>query len=294
METKGAVLGCRNDGYKEDERIIVCLSSMVETFDEVLFCDWGSPANSGPILWKLKDQIPKTGKIKHFIIPEEVVNEITKENKNISPYAFILAQNILLRRCTADWITSTVIDIIAPKKEYLDSFVSKANKNTFYSISRREAEYENLEKIGFENWKEFRNKMDIESIPRCITAQVTPNDKYSLINCCGDFQLAHRDVWHKIKGFEEQMLYACFGDTNIQKKSVLNGYSLEAHFDLPLYHLSHKNMVPQGGNLDTLHDNAKKLPQLYNDPWEWVEWFTESQNDDSWGFANTEIEYEII
>ena len=28
-ETKAIVLGCRNDGYKEDERVVTCLTSMV-------------------------------------------------------------------------------------------------------------------------------------------------------------------------------------------------------------------------------------------------------------------------
>jgi hypothetical protein len=284
-ETRAIVLGCRNDGYKEDERVVTCLTSMVETFDEVWFCDWNSPADKGPLLWKLKDQIPKTGKIRHFVIPEDVVKIITNGDEKISPYAFILAQNILIRRCQTDWITSTAMDIIAPKKEYMDDFIAKANKNTFYSVSRREAEYPELEKMGFENWREFRDKMDAESEPRHFPAKVTPNDEYSIINCCGDFQTAHKDIWHNIKGFEEQMLYACFGDTNIQKKAVLNGYNLEAYYDLPLYHLSHKGM----GN-----DGTSPSKQYYNDAWDWVEFFKETRNTDSWGFGNTEIEYEVI
>ena len=101
------------------------------------------------------------------------------------------------------------------------------SKNTFYSISRRDVEYSELEKIGFDKWREFRDKMDIEVPAIYYPAKITPNDNYSLINCCGDFQFAHKDVWHKIKGYEEKMIYACFQDTNIQKKAVLNGYDLE-------------------------------------------------------------------
>jgi hypothetical protein len=285
METTAVALGCRNDGWKEDERILVCLTSMVETFDEVWFCDWNSPSKEGPILWKLKDQLPKTGKIRHFIIPENVVKVLTSTCPDISPYAFILAQNLLIKRCKADWIVSTAMDIIAPKKESFNNFISNADRNTFYTLSRRDVEYSGLEQMGFNNWREFRDKMDIESKPRHSPAKVTPNDNYSLINCCGDFQLAHRDVWNKIKGFEEQMTYACFNDTNIQKKAVLNGYNLEAEFNVPLYHLSHKGM----GN-----DGSSPSKQKYNDAWEWVEFFTESQNDENWGLGNTEIEFEII
>jgi hypothetical protein len=280
-----ALLNCRNDGYKEDERFIVCLTSMVETFDEVWYCDWNSPSDKGSMLWKLMDHIPKVGKIRHFIIPENVASIITEDNPKIGKFSYILPQNILLRRCEADWIVSTAMDIIAPKKEHFEAFVSKANKDTFYSVSRRDIEYSDLEKAGFKNWKQFRDKMDIESQPRYWPAKVTPNDNYSLINCCGDFQFAHKNIWRKIKGFEEQMVYACFQDTNVQKKAVLNGYNLEAYYDLPLYHLSHKGM----GN-----DGSSPSKQHYNDAWEWVEYFTESQNTDSWGFGDTEIEFEII
>jgi hypothetical protein len=54
---------------------------------------------------------------------------------------------------------------------------------------------------------------------------------------------------------------------------------------LPLYHLSHKGM----GN-----DGTSPSKQHYNDAWDWVEFFKETRNTDSWGFGNTEIEYELI
>jgi hypothetical protein len=285
MEKTAILLGCRNDGYKEDERVIVCLTSMIETFDEVWFCDWNSPKENGPLLWKLKDKIPHTGKIKHFIIDENIAQLLTHYNSKVSPFNGVLSQNIMLRRCTADWVVCSTMDIIAPKKEHLNIFLSKANKDTFYSISRRDIEYNDLEKIGFENWKQFRDELDNTSQSRHFPAKVTPNDNYSLINCCGDFQLAHKNIWNKIKGFEEQMLYSCYNDTNIQKKAVLNGYNLEAYFDLPLYHLSHTGM----GN-----DGSSPSKQHYNDPWKWIEYFTESENDDNWGLSDTEIEYEIF
>ena len=285
MDKTAILLGCRNDGYKEDERIITCLTSMIETFDEVWFCDWNSPEDKGPLLWELKDQIPQTGKIRHFVINKEIASLLTNHNPNVSPFNGVISQNIMLRRCEADWITCSTMDIVAPSKENFNEFLSTVDKNTFYSVSRRDVDYSELEKIGFENWKEFRNKMDIESQPRIFPDKVTPNDDYSLINCCGDFQFAHKDIWNKIKGFEEQMIYSCFNDTNVQKKAVLNNFNLIAHFDLPLYHLSHTGMS---------NDGSSPSKQHYNDAWDWVEWFTESKNTDNWGLKNTEIEYEII
>jgi hypothetical protein len=132
MEKTAILLGCRNDGYKEDERIIACLTSMIETFDEVWFCDWNSPKENGPLLWKLRDKIPQTGKIRHIVITEDIADYLNNNNPNVSPFNGVISQNIMLQRCKADWIVCSTMDIIAPKKEYLDNFIySHINKDTF-------------------------------------------------------------------------------------------------------------------------------------------------------------------
>jgi len=280
-----ALLYVRNDGYKEDNRVIVCLKSMLDTFNEVFLLDWNSPKDKNPLLWEIEDKLPKTGRLKHIVIPPDAASALTGHDSNAQVCTQVLSTNIMLRRCDADWIVATTIDIIAPSKDELHEFLSKANKDTFYTVSRRDFEIEELEKYGFKNWKTYRDYLDETSTERRFPAKVTPNDKYSIINCCGDFQLAHKDVWNTIKGFEEKMIYACFQDTNVQKKAVLNGFNLEAVYNLPLYHMSHKGM----GN-----DGSSPSKQTYNDAWDWVEFFEESQNTDNWGFANIEIEYEII
>jgi hypothetical protein len=280
-----ALLYVRNDNYKEDERVIVCLKSMLDTFDEVFLLDWNSPKDKNPLLWEIEHKLPKTGRLKHIIIPPDAAKVLTNNDPNAQACTQVTATNLMLRSCDADWIVATTIDIIAPNKDKFQEFLSKANKNTFYTVSRRDFEIEELEKHGFEDWKSYRDILDSTSQERRFPAMVTPNDKYSLINCCGDFQLAHRNVWNTIKGFEEQMIYACFQDTNIQKKAVLNGFDLQAVYDLPLYHMSHKGM----GN-----DGSSPSKQTYNDAWDWVEFFEESQNTDNWGFVNVEIEFEIV
>ena len=280
-----ALLYVRNDNYKEDERVLVCLKSMLNTFDEVFLLDWNSPEGKNPLLWEIEYKLPKTGRLKHMVIPPDAAKALTNNDPNAQACTQVISSNLMLRRCDADWIVATTIDIIAPNKDKFHSFLSKADKNTFYTVSRRDFEIEELEKHGFENWESYRDILDTTSQERRFPAMVTPNDKYSLINCCGDFQLAHKDVWNNIRGFEEQMIYACFQDTNIQKKASLMGHGLEAIYDLPLYHMSHKGM----GN-----DGSSPSKQTYNDAWEWVEWFEESKNTDTWGFSNIEIEFETI
>ena len=280
-----ALLYVRNDGYKEDERVIVCLSSMLDTFDEVILLDWNSPEGKNPLLWDIKNQLPKTGRLKHYVIPPSAATSLTYEDPNAQACTQVISSNLMLRRCDADWIACTTIDIIAPEKEKFLNFIDKCSKNTFYTVSRRDFEIEDLEKYGFDKWKEYRNHLDSISQPRYFPAMVTPNDHYSIINCCGDFQFAHKSVWDSVRGYEEQMIYACFQDTNIQKKAVLNGFGLEAIYDLPLYHMSHKGMS---------NDGSSPSKQYYNDAYDWVERFNESQNNNNWGFADIEIEFEVF
>jgi hypothetical protein len=277
------IIYSRNDGYKEDDRVVTCINSMVETFDEVWYVDWNSPEDKGSLLWKLEDRIIKQGKIKHIIIPPSIASQLTPSDASV--VNGLIPPNLVVRRTDADWIVNTTIDIIAPKREIFEAFLAKADKNTFYTLSRRDIEIEDVANFGFDKWKEYRDILDQTTEERRFYAQVTPNDRYSIINCCGDFQLASKHVWNTIKGYEENMYYACFPDTNIQKKAVLNGFNLEAIYDIPLYHMSHLGM----GN-----DGSSPSKQKYNDPWKWVEYFNESENTENWGLNGVEIEYETI
>jgi hypothetical protein len=277
------IIYSRNDGYKEDDRVVTCINSMVETFDEVWYVDWNSPEDKGSLLWKLEDRIIKQGKIKHIIIPPSIASQLTPSDASV--VNGLIPPNLVVRRTDADWIVNTTIDIIAPKREIFEAFLAKADKNTFYTLSRRDIEIEDVANFGFDKWREYRDILDQTTEERRFYAQVTPNDRYSIINCCGDFQLASKHVWNTIKGYEENMYYACFPDTNIQKKAVLNGFNLEAIYDIPLYHMSHLGM----GN-----DGSSPSKQKYNDPWKWVEYFNESENTENWGLNGVEIEYETI
>lgn len=290
-----SIVFSRNDGFKEDKRCIAHFLSCLETFDEVVYIDWNSDVDKGSLLWRLEDRLPKTGKIKHIIIPPSAVEKLI-----VSPEAFkvneTLTRNIGMVRSEGDWIVNTNIDIIPPTREDLVNFIKKANKDTFYTISRREAPLEVFDKYKAEEWKEFYKEL-CETIPeRHFPAKVTPNDNYSLINCCGDFQLAHRDIWMKIRGFEEGMDKFCFIDTNVQKKAVLEGYGLRAEYNPPLFHIEHGayNITKDGEKEKSDKWHNKSQDKKFNDAMKWVEHFQTTENSNSWGLSNTDIEIEIF
>lgn len=285
---------CRNDGYKDDKRGLIHFLSALETFDEVIYIDWNSPLDKGSYLYNFIDQLPITGKFKHIIIPPDVARLLTRDDSKAQKCCESIARNIGIRRAEGDWIVSTNLDIIIPKKDDLDEIISKLDKNTFYTISRREAPKELIEKYG-NDWKNLRDVLYNTIPPRYFPAQVTPNDKYSLINCCGDFQLAHRDVWEKIKGFEENMIYACYSDSNVQKKAVLENCNLQILYSPPLFHMEHGSyFTKEDGTRTSDQGNYSGDSQAYNDPWYWIEYFNKSENDENWGLKDIEIEIEIF
>ena len=282
----------RNDGYKDFERGLIHFKSMVRAFDEVNYVDWNSP--NGSFIWEIEDKLPKKGKIKHYCIPSNVVSQIIFD-ANAQKCNESLSRNIAIRRSDADWIVSTNLDVIPPTKQELKKLIKKLDKNTFYTISRREAPKD----IIYNSKTENRLRENLANIPaRHFPAKVTPNDNYSLINCCGDFQIAHRDVWNKIKGFEEEMIYACFVDTNVQKKAVLNDYNLKVLYEPALYHMEHGAYFTKADGTrvqDEENTGAYKgETNAYNDAFKWVENFQSTKNMDSWGLNEVEIEVEVI
>ena len=280
----------RNDGYKEKERFAIHLTTLLETFDEVNYVDWNSPTQS--FLYEVLDMIPKTGRLKHFVIPPSV-HQMYADSISDFPKCFVsVAFNLALRRTDADWVVATTTDNIPPTKEELHDIINSGDNNTFYTISRRDIEYTDV-LANMNNLTEYRQYLKETTQPRYYNARVTPNDDYSLINCCGDFQLAPRKVWWDIKGLEENMFYNCFVDTNVQKKAVLAGCKLQAIFDTPMYHMSHDNILPQA-HTTKLHVNATKKPPIYNDSYKWVEVFTTSENVSDWGLGDVDIEFEMI
>ena len=264
---------------------------MLETFDEVVYVDWNSDNRSA--LYEIIDDIPKTKRLKHFIIEPDIAKILTKLDPDASACCCGIAANIAIRRSDAEYIVASMMDVIPPNRKIFENFIKSTNKHTFYSLSRRDINYQDIIS-NKNNLDEYIDYLNVTSSPRYFPAKVTPNDVYSMFNCPGDFQFATKNVWLKLKGFEEDMVYGCYVDTNIQKKSILNGFDLVPIYDVPLYHMSHRGMSADGFSPSKKH---------YNDPMKWVEYFDKvysngkfllSENENTWGISDVEIEYEVI
>ena len=285
-----AIIVSRNDNYGGhlNERATYCFNSAIDTYDEVIYVDWNSPTHS--LLYDIKDNINFKGNFKHFVIPPKAAKQLT----NFDPYAQIccevLARNIGLRRAEGDWLVSTNIDIIHPRREELEETINKLDQNSFYTISRRATDWEQIKKfhnneIPFDQWKSLRDYLISGSEERHFEETTVTGDDYSIINCCGDFQISTKNIWNSVRGMEEDLIYSLYADTNVQKKAAMHGFGLKALYSPALFHIEHGK--GGGGFLDGINKKT-------NNPYRAIIHQNLTQNPDTWGFSDIEIEYEKI
>lgn len=303
----GCVIPVRNDGYGKigdytlNDRATYCINSAIHNYDVVYLVDWNSPAH--PLLWDIKNDISFKGNLRHIIIQPEDAKLLTNNDPDAAVCCEVLCRNIGIRKLindNIDWIISTNIDIIAPNRSELNDLLvnNTINNNTFYTISRRGVDWNTITKffvdndiernsknLSFKSW-ELLQKYLVNNIPeRHYGEAVVKGDNYSLINCAGDLQIAHKDIWNTIRGFEEELIYTLYSDTNVQKKAVMHGFELKALYNPALFHINHGK--GGGGFMDGIN---KKV----NDMGRAVIFQHHTQNSSDWGFSNIEIEYESV
>jgi len=287
-----AVIVSRNDNYggRLNERATYCLNSAIGTYDEVIYVDWNSPTHS--LLYDIRDDINFKGNLKHFVISPEIATILTNHDPDAQKCCEVLARNIGIRRAEGDWIVSTNIDIIHPRRDDLNNLIPELSPETFYTISRRHTDWNIINKFDNwaysevkEYWRDVRNYLIQNSEERHFDESTIKGDDYSIINCCGDYQLASREVWYEIRGFEEALIYSLFADTNVQKKAVMHGFGLKALYNPALFHIEHGK--GGGGFLDGVNKRT-------NDHYRAILGQNKTENTESWGFGNTDIEFEVF
>jgi hypothetical protein len=189
-----------------------------------------------------------------------------------------IGRNVGIRRAEGEYIISTNIDIISTPLNY-----SLLDESTFYTVPRRDID-EGFH-LGFNSFKELYksiwNNKDLYQQKQKIESST---DIWSLILCCGDYQIGHRNVWGKMKGFEESILFGCGIDTNVMKKASFhsNIKILDEHY---IFHLNH-------GKSSNRDDDEEIAPMSNQE--NIIQKFTITENSDNWGMFNEDLPIEII
>ena len=136
MIKTSAVIVSRNDNYGGylNERASYCIQSSIDTYDEVIYVDWNSPTHS--LLYDIQDNIKFRGNLKHIVIPPSVVPSLTNYDPDAAVCCEVLGRNIGIKRATGDYIVSTNIDIIAPKRDELEKIIPTLEPSRIFSIKR--------------------------------------------------------------------------------------------------------------------------------------------------------------
>lgn len=272
----------RNDDYSGNlhQRMIPSLNHFTSLYDEVVYVDFNSP--NGSYIEVIKDKLNKTGKLKCITVTPEDVIKINPSYKN--KFIEVLARNIGIRRATGDYILSSNPDIVCERPN-----LEEVRDDVFYAAARRDIPIELYTQIDERHLPKFLldNQEHFSKKPRVVDNNGNPiwdpNDRWSVVVCCGDYQFGHKDIWYKIRGFEESAVGRCYADSNLMKKAALNGFKIDEMI-LPVFHLNHNTE-----KYITNDKNSEKNCQIT-----YVQNFTETKNDVYWGCANASFKENII
>ena len=294
-----AVFFSRNDIHTHDAlRIAMALESMSRVVDEIVYVDWAS--ENEPLL--LRSDVSELltahtlAKVVMIIVPPDQARELLPEEvrsaSDIMKHSHSIARNIGIRRARGDYIISTNMDIVFPLDGLHDIMRDDDENGTMYTIHRKDVESDFattlFEQLGVVVAQQIlgkyveRRNAEIDRNPVAYfrrealkqlaggSALYEAHMKYSRIFNCGDFQMAHRSVWHEIRGFEELMCDGPMGtDSVVQKKCPRIVVLTEPH----VLHLSH--VQRNGGQANQM---------LY-----WLLDFNRTRNGRDWGAFNHPI-----
>jgi len=293
--TYGAAVVAKNDDYGGNliERATYALNSMLKSFDEVFYVDWGSEGIS--LIEELKHDLSNKHKLKYIEVSPEKSAEILSKMPNPQGIAHqsVLEQigrNMGLRRLNTDFLVSTNIDVLVPSNEQLIMFTQtdllSPGPKRMISLEHVRAAGSRTEDVHSVLVRDVEENRE----PFCTPGygqqgEIHGDDKWSLVNGCGDFQIGHRDVWYGIKGFEESLIGRGYGDTNVHKKATLYGFEIGISYGFHVFHIGHDGGIAGGGG-GSVGD--------WNDPLFAVWNFNSTTNTDSWGMIDEDFEVKTL
>lgn len=239
------VVVSRNDNHGKNmlKRMQYSIYTNIEIFEklgievEYIVIDYNTDKKE-----KLKDLFTfknsKFVKVKFIEIPPSF-HEQFKDYEKL-PVNNMVARNIGIRRAKGEFVLATGIDIIFSKElvkkmeNLKKGFIYRANR---YDVNRAilECKFKDGEEI-----LKFCEKNIIDIHFNTNRGKFIPNTNIPMLhtNNCGDFQLAHRDIWFRLRGYPEIDLMGTHVDTLFEYMVYLSGIKEEV-FEEKIYHIDH-------------------------------------------------------
>lgn len=280
-----AVIVSRNDNYGDNlhHRAKLVLTDALSKYDEVVYIDW-KPVNDISLIDAIKKEIPHANKLKHIKIDKSAIEKYLPNCINYSIVETV-GRNVGIRNTSMDWIVSTNIDVVTNNLN-----LDELNKNCFYTGRRMDVKIDHHIncKDTAEMWNVLNRNQYAKKPSTVVNGQPIwdPGDIWSLVVCCGDFQIAHKNVWDNIRGFEESITGRVGADANIMKKAKVMGFDTAIFETVNVYHLNHATVsYKQPGEILPINN-------VYDVVAGWTP--TTTENKENWGMRNLNLTVEVI
>lgn len=248
-----AVTVGRNDDYMPDfrQRLLATIDWNIRyLISEFIFVEWNPPSDRE----LLSIELTKTFDcLRAYVVPAEIHASMC-ENPNVKLLEYH-AKNVGIRRAQSPWIIST----------NADAAVGLDSVNTLLNSELRADELWTAERWDIP-WRE-NVQTEIGLFGSLRYRRLIPYERLGT----GEFCLASRDLWHRARGFDEQMVRHRIGcDVRGTAQMVAHGGSIKRVGTV--LHLTHptsctENIQPHHGELAT----PEGVPY---------------QNSEHWGLSN--------
>jgi hypothetical protein len=222
-----AVTVGRNDDYMSDfrERLLGTLAWNIKYLvSEVVFVEWNPPADRE----LLSLELTRTFKcLRAYVVPREIHDQIC-QNPNINLLEYH-AKNVGIRRAQSPWILSTNADAAVGLDSVNKLLNTQLDPTVLWTAERWDIPWrENQQReIGF--WGSLRYRR---------------HNPYARLGT-GEFCLASRSLWHRARGFDEQMVRHRYG-CDIRGTAQMMAHGASVRRVGTVLHLTHPTSCTEG------------------------------------------------
>lgn len=241
-----AVTVGRNDDYMPDfrQRLLATIDWNVKyLISEFVFVEWNPPADRELLSLELTKRFDC---LRAYVVPAEIHSRLC-ENPNLKLLEYH-AKNVGIRRAQSPWIISTNADAAVGLDSVNTLLNSELNTEVLWTAERFDIPWrENVQtEIGLFGSLRYRRLNPYEPLGT------------------GEFCLASRELWHRARGFDEQMVRHRIGcDVRGTAQMVAHGASIKRVGTV--LHLTHptsctENIQPHHGEMATPEGVPYKNP----------------------------------
>ena len=244
-----AVTVGRNDDYMADfrERLLATISWNFQfLITEFVFVEWNPPPDRELLSLELSRKFPR---LRAFVVPPEIHQQVC-QNRNLNLLEYH-AKNVGIRRATAPWIISTNADAAVGLDSVNTLLNTELDEDVLWTAERWDIPWrENHQrKIGLLGSLRYRRHNPYVSLGT------------------GEFCLASRSLWHRARGFDEQMVRHRFG-CDIRGTAQMLAHGASVRRVGTVLHLSHPSSCTEG--LQPHHgETATPEDVPYRNPDDW-------------------------